>query len=108
MGKNKEVFKGEVSGTITSQPLFQMQLIRPGQVRMLYHFSVKLDEKIGNLPEEIGVNAPLKSTVVLRTGDKVRMKAVIFETPLKSWNTSDYRLSTEDVINDTLQMGSIS
>ena len=104
MGKQKKVFEGEVSSTVTSQPLFEMTIQR-ARTRWRYLFSVKLDEKIGDLPDELGVVALLKDLVVLRKGDKVRMYGVVLKTSLEDWNVLEYRLQTEKLVNETLRMG---
>ncbi|MFX1450352.1 MAG: hypothetical protein ACFFCM_05895 [Promethearchaeota archaeon] len=97
--KRKEVFRGSLSGTATSDEIYSTSEL--GAV-----FSMKLDLEIEGLPNEFLVyNYKFQGRVIIRKGDKVLIEGKLFQGSMGKNGLEIIEMEAEHIYNSTLQCG---
>ena len=100
--KPEELFSGTIQGVITSNGLFAMANRKDHRWAVMY-FSVKMDEPIEGIPEEITVHT--NGILNFRKGDTVKIIGKIVRNPLEHFPDGSIQLNAEHIYNETLKCG---
>nr|MDO8080037.1 hypothetical protein [Candidatus Freyarchaeota archaeon] len=107
--KTGTIFEGTIHGTVTSTPLFGV-----GKGPVVISFSVKIDEEIEGIPNEIGVYFyhlakisldPKLFQIILRANDRVTIKGKIKKERLSEFPNYSIIMTAEYIYNETLKCG---
>nr|MDO8080196.1 hypothetical protein [Candidatus Freyarchaeota archaeon] len=103
MGKEQVVYEGLIRGVATG--LSMVSHIRFGSriVGNFTYFSIKLEENIGGIPDEILVR--VLGVGYFRTGDRVLIQGKIVKIDLKQWDESMFELQADHFYNESLRIG---
>ncbi|MFX1449296.1 MAG: hypothetical protein ACFFCM_00555 [Promethearchaeota archaeon] len=100
--KPGKLFSGTIQGVVTSNGLFAMATRKDHRWALLL-FSIKMDESIEDIPEEITVYS--NSVTNIRIGDRVTVIGKIVRYELEQFPEGNLRLEAEHIYNETLKCG---
>ena len=85
------LYEGILNGIVTNQSFGA------------YEATIKLDEKIEGIPEEILLRS--YGYIYLNKGDIIRVYGIIIKEPLKFWQKDRIYIKAKHIYNETLQYG---
>ncbi len=97
--KKKEVFKGKLSGTATSD------LKYIGMRKVNFVFSIKLDLEIEGIPNIFLVFTPHISYLFIKNGDKLLIEGTLFRGTMGKTDLYIMEMEAKHVYNITLKSG---
>ncbi len=97
--KRKEVFKGKLSGTATSD----VKLYISAQPPLV--FSIKLDQEIEGIPNEFLVCSQIHTNIFIRNGDKLLIEGKLFQGIMGKNEFSITEMHVDHIYNTNLKYG---